>query len=58
MNIILFRIKNNIFDEELKYDKEELNLLGYLIDDVIIIKNDIKNMNEKMGNVESDVRVK
>ena len=57
MNIILFRIKNSIFDEELKYDKEELNLLGYLLEDFSIIKNDIKNMNEKMGNIESDVRV-
>ena len=48
MNIILFRIKNSIFDEELKYDKEELNLLGYLLEDFSIIKNDIKNMNEKI----------
>ena len=59
-NIVIFRLGDQIFNEKLKYEKEELNLLGTLKDDVIVIKKDIttiKNtintMNTKIDNMET-----
>ena len=43
-NIVIFALNDEIFGEKLKYEKEELNLLGSLRDDVKIIKNKIDGM--------------
>jgi hypothetical protein len=58
--IAIFKLKDKIFDEKLIYEKEELNLLGTLNDDVKVIKKDIttiKNtintMNTKIDNIET-----
>ena len=46
--IAVFQLEDEIFGEKLKYEKEELNLLGELRKDVTQIKNDIKIINGKI----------
>lgn len=43
-NIVIFALNDEIFGEKLKYEKEELNLLESLRDDVKTIKNKIDSM--------------
>ena len=52
INLIVFKLKDKIFGENLKYDKEELNLLGNLIDDVKEIKKDTNGIKEKIQIIE------
>ena len=44
MKIVIFRLKDTIFGEKLKYEKEELNLLGTLRDDTFFMKKQIKEI--------------
>ena len=53
--VIIFTLYDTIFGEKLKYNKEELNLLGALREDnnfikseIQILKNDIKDLKEDM----------
>ena len=57
INLIIFKLKDKIFDEYLKYDKEELNLLGNLIDDVKEIKKDTNGIKEKIQIIEENGKI-
>lgn len=48
MNVTIIKLKDTIFGEELKYDKEELNILGELREDV---KVNEEKMNKLIENV-------
>ena len=48
VKITIFKLTDTIFGEELKYDKEELNLIRTLGNDVKIIRQDIKLMKTRL----------
>ena len=50
--IVIFKLQDSIFGEKFIYEKEELNLIGNLRDDVTLIKQDVKEMKKKMDSVE------
>ena len=50
--IVIFKLKNTIFGENLKYDGEELNLISNLKDDIHSIKRTNNILNEKMNSIE------
>ena len=56
VKITIFKLTETIFGEELKYDKEELNLIRTLRDDVKIVKQDIKTMKTQITNIENKIK--
>ena len=51
--IVVFRLEDQIFGEKLIYEKEELNLLGSLREEVKIIKKGIKEMKSGMKTMDT-----
>ena len=49
-------MKDSIFDEKLIYEKEELNLLGTLRQDVISIKTDIIDIKKQIGSLKDEIK--
>ena len=50
--IVIFKLQDSIFGEKFIYEKEELNLIGNLRDDVTLIKQDVKEMKKKINNID------
>ena len=57
-NIVIFKLDDEIFGEKIKYDKEELNLLGNLRDDVAIIKKDINEVKTDVKGMRKEMKDK
>lgn len=53
--IKIFELSDSIFGEKLKYNKEELNLLGNIRDDVKIIKIDVNNLKKDVSDIKVDM---
>ena len=54
--VVIFNLKDSIFDEKLIYEKEELNLLGTLRQDVISIKTDIIDIKKQIGSLKDEIK--
>ena len=52
VNIIIFKLKDSIFGENLKYEKEELNLLGSLRDDMNVLKQKKEKIESKIDKLD------
>ena len=57
MKIVIFRLKDTIFGEKLKYEKEELNLLGTLRDDTFFMKKKIKEIITQLKSRDKKIEV-
>ena len=57
-NIVIFKLDDEIFGEKIKYDKEELNLLGNLRDDITIMKKDINMIKTDVKEMRNEMNEK
>ena len=55
--IAILELKDSIFGEYLKYDKEDLNILGNLSNDVTEIKERIKIIDNKLDSFEKNFKI-